>query len=90
MSSLEDQIGIENPFRFIDAFVEHISLESVGFTVQSKVGVVRVLVLKSFLKSICTFSGIDCKGKGRLKSHHNLLQKKRMINPLAILQIIFR
>jgi len=35
MSSFEDKIGIENPVRFIDAFVEHISLESVGFTVQT-------------------------------------------------------
>ena len=34
MSSLEDKIGIENPVRFIDAFLEHITLESVGFTVQ--------------------------------------------------------
>jgi transposase len=35
MSSLEDKIGSENPVRFIDAFVEHISLESVGFAVQT-------------------------------------------------------
>ena len=35
ISSLEDKIGTENPIRFIDAFVEHISLEAVGFTVQT-------------------------------------------------------
>jgi transposase len=35
MSSLEDKISSDNPVRFIDAFVEHISLESVGFTVQT-------------------------------------------------------
>jgi hypothetical protein len=40
MSSLEDKIGIENPVRFIDTFVEYISVEFVGFTVQSKVRVV--------------------------------------------------
>jgi hypothetical protein len=32
MSSLEYKIGIENPVRFVDAFVEHISLGSIGFT----------------------------------------------------------
>lgn len=35
ISSLEDKIGAENPVRFIDAFVEHICLDSVGFTVQT-------------------------------------------------------
>ena len=35
ISSLEHKIGTENPVRFIDAFVEHISLEAVGFTVQT-------------------------------------------------------
>ena len=35
MSSLEDKIGTENPVRFIDAFVEHISLGSIGFTAQT-------------------------------------------------------
>jgi transposase len=35
ISSLEDKIALDNPIRFIDAFVEHISLESVGFTVQT-------------------------------------------------------
>jgi transposase len=33
MSSLESKIASENPVRFLDAFVEHISLESVGFAV---------------------------------------------------------
>ncbi len=31
-SSLEDKITSENPVRFIDAFVEHIDLQKVGFT----------------------------------------------------------
>ena len=35
MSSLEDKIASENPVLFVDAFVEHISLESVGFAVQT-------------------------------------------------------
>jgi hypothetical protein len=35
MSSLEDKMASENPVRFIDAFVEHILLEPVGFTVQT-------------------------------------------------------
>jgi hypothetical protein len=35
MSSLEDKIGIENPVRFIDAFVEHVSFYLVGFKVQT-------------------------------------------------------
>ncbi|MEL1242256.1 transposase, partial [Flavobacterium flavipallidum] len=31
ISSLEDKIASDNPVRFIEAFVEHISLESLGF-----------------------------------------------------------
>jgi hypothetical protein len=51
-SSLQDII--ENPARFIDAFVEHISLQTLGFSVQTIKGkVARALILKSFLKSIC-------------------------------------
>ena len=34
-SSLEDTISSENPIRFIDAFVETIAMESLGFTVQT-------------------------------------------------------
>jgi hypothetical protein len=34
-SSLEDTILAENPVRFIDAFVEALSLETLGFSVQS-------------------------------------------------------
>jgi transposase len=34
-SSLEDTILPENPVRFIDAFVEALSLETLGFTVQT-------------------------------------------------------
>ncbi|WP_235604496.1 transposase [Flavobacterium covae] len=32
VSSLEDKITSENPVRFIDAFVEHIDFQKVGFT----------------------------------------------------------
>ncbi|MFK7059899.1 hypothetical protein V3Q90_07175 [Flavobacterium oreochromis] len=32
MSSLEDKITPDNPVRFIDAFVELIDLEKIGFT----------------------------------------------------------
>ncbi|SHN57555.1 Transposase domain [Flavobacterium fryxellicola] len=35
ISSLEDKIASDNPVRFIEAFVEHISLEALGFTVQT-------------------------------------------------------
>ena len=35
ISSLEDKIALENPIRFVEAFVENISLESLGFTVQT-------------------------------------------------------
>jgi hypothetical protein len=33
MSSLESKIASENPVRFLDAFVEYISLKLVGFAV---------------------------------------------------------
>ncbi|WP_189318538.1 hypothetical protein [Flavobacterium sp. LM5] len=32
ISSLEDTITLDNPVRFIEAFVEYLSLESLGFT----------------------------------------------------------
>jgi transposase len=35
ISSLEDKIASDNPIRFIEAFVEHISLEALGFTVKT-------------------------------------------------------
>ena len=35
ISSLEDKIALNNPVRFIEAFVEYISLEAIGFTVQN-------------------------------------------------------
>ena len=39
ISSLEDKITSENPVRFIEAFVENISLQALGFTTQgSKLG----------------------------------------------------
>lgn len=34
-SSLEDTISPDNPVRFIDAFVEAVSLGSLGFSVQT-------------------------------------------------------
>jgi hypothetical protein len=52
-SSLEDILP-ENPVRFIDAFVEALSLQTLGFSVQTIKGkAARALILKSFLKSIC-------------------------------------
>ena len=35
ISSLEDKIALDNLVRFIEAFVEYISLEALGFTVQT-------------------------------------------------------
>jgi len=35
ISSLEDKIALNNSVRFIEAFVEYISLEALGFTVQT-------------------------------------------------------
>jgi len=35
MSSLEDIITSDNPIRFIEVFVENISLKSVGFIIQT-------------------------------------------------------
>ena len=35
ISSLEDRISPENPVRFIEAFVEYISLQALGFTVKT-------------------------------------------------------
>jgi len=35
ISSLEDKIISDNPIRFIEVFVENISIESVGFTIQT-------------------------------------------------------
>jgi hypothetical protein len=35
MSSLEDKIKIENPDRFVDAFVKYISLGSIGSRIQT-------------------------------------------------------
>lgn len=32
ISSLEDKITLDNPIRFIEAFVEHLSIEKLGFT----------------------------------------------------------
>ena len=35
ISSLEDKIALDNPVRFIEAFVEYISLEALGFTLRT-------------------------------------------------------
>ena len=35
ISSLEDKIALYNPVHFIKAFVEYISLEALGFTLQT-------------------------------------------------------
>ena len=35
ISSLEDKITLDNPVRCIEAFIEYISLETLGFTVQT-------------------------------------------------------
>jgi hypothetical protein len=43
---------LENPVRFIDAFVEALSW-NFRFSVQTIKGRSRALILKSFLKSIC-------------------------------------
>jgi transposase len=48
-SSLEDTILPENPVRFIDAFVEALSLQTLGFSVQTIKGV-RSFDTKIFLK----------------------------------------
>jgi hypothetical protein len=34
IASLESRISIDNPIRFIDAFVEHIDLKALDFNVQ--------------------------------------------------------
>ena len=34
VSSLEDTIAVDNPVRFIDAFVNSIDLEKIGFTLR--------------------------------------------------------
>ena len=36
ISSLEDKIALDNPVRFIEAFVEYVSLEALDFTAQKK------------------------------------------------------
>jgi hypothetical protein len=47
-SSLQDIILPENPARFIDAFVESISLQTLGFLFKPLKGkVARALILKS-------------------------------------------
>ena len=33
LSSLEDKIGVDNPVRFVDAFVEHLDLSKLGFII---------------------------------------------------------
>ena len=33
LSSLDDKISVDNPVRFVDAFVEHIDLTQLGFVI---------------------------------------------------------
>jgi hypothetical protein len=50
-SSSEDAILPETPVRFIDAFVEALSLQTLGFSIQTSNGkIARALILKSFFK----------------------------------------
>jgi transposase len=49
-SSLQDIILPENPARFIDAFVESIALQTLGFSVQTIKGKVLSFDTKIFLK----------------------------------------
>jgi len=35
ISILDNKIALDNPVRFIEAFVEYISLEALGFTMQT-------------------------------------------------------
>jgi hypothetical protein len=51
MSSLEDKIGTENLVRFVNAFVEHISLGSIGFTTQTIKSGGKLEKINRFLKS---------------------------------------
>jgi len=68
ISSLEDKITSDNPIRFIEAFVENISLESVGFTIQTIKTEGRPspacrqagTISKSFLKFIYMDISTDC------------------------------
>ncbi|ANO48018.1 hypothetical protein HUE46_01310 [Flavobacterium columnare] len=53
-TSLEDKIALDNPVRFIDAFVRLIDLNKIGFTtVVLKTEDRQNFKNKSFLKSIC-------------------------------------
>ncbi|WP_444626078.1 hypothetical protein ACSLMH_06170 [Flavobacterium columnare] len=53
-TSLEDKIALDNPVRFIDAFVRLIDLNKIGFTtVVLKTEDHQSFKNKSFLKSIC-------------------------------------
>jgi hypothetical protein len=48
-SSLEDTILPENPVRFIDAFIDALSLQTLGFLFKLfKLKIARALILKSF------------------------------------------
>ncbi|WP_423740355.1 hypothetical protein V8245_14040 [Flavobacterium columnare] len=53
-TNLEDKIALDNPIRFIDAFVRLIDLNKIGFTtVVLKTEDRQNFKNKSFLKSIC-------------------------------------
>ena len=52
ISSLEDQIALDNPVRYIEAFVEYISLEALGFTVKKKRTINPIAtIFKNFTKT---------------------------------------
>jgi hypothetical protein len=53
-SSLEDTISPNNPVRFVDAFVDALSLVALGFKIQTLKAEGRpVSIPKYFLKYIC-------------------------------------
>lgn len=79
MRSLEDKIGIENPIdlSMLLKHTTHLNLWDLQYS-QSKVRVVRVSILRSFLKSICTFFRKSCKVEAKhIKITNIILHKKR-------------
>ena len=51
ISSLEDKISLDNPVCFMEAFVEHISLELLGFTTRIAGGIIAIDGTKSRLQN---------------------------------------
>jgi hypothetical protein len=52
ISSLEDKITLDNPVRFIEAFVEHILLELLGFTTRIAGETIAIDGTKSWVHSV--------------------------------------